>query len=121
RSGVDKEELMSDQRMPFQEFDCYGVAREIAQRVHAAHIPDAELRDQATRAAKSTVLNLCEGLAHKGAPMRHKYFNAAVGRLHETVGAVDLAEAIGALGAEEAQAVAAVGERLRRMLLALMR
>ena len=110
---------MSDQRMPFQDFDCYRVAREIAQRVHAANIPDAELRDQATRAAKSTFLNLCEGLPHRAVPMRRKYFNAALGSLHETVGAVDLAAAIGALGAEEAQAVAALGARLRRMLFAL--
>jgi four helix bundle protein len=112
---------MSDQRMPFQDFDCYAVAREIAKRVHTAHIPDAELRDQATRAAKSTFLNLCEGLPQRGAPLRRKYFTAALGSLHETVGAVDLAEAVGALGAEEAHAVAALGERLRRMLLALMR
>src|SRR5262249_19423934 len=57
--GVSKEELMSDQRMPIQRLECYAVAKEIARRVHAANISDTELRDQATRAAKSTFLNLC--------------------------------------------------------------
>jgi hypothetical protein len=53
--------------------------------------------------------------------MRRKYFRTALGSLNEAVGAVDLAEAIGALGAGEAQAVAALGEQLRRMLVALAR
>jgi hypothetical protein len=53
--------------------------------------------------------------------MRRKYFRCALGSLNETVGAVDLAEAIGALGADEALTVAALAERLRRMLLALTR
>jgi four helix bundle protein len=112
---------MSDQRLNIQKLDCYAVAKEIARRVHAANISDAELRDQATRAAKSTFLNLCEGLPQESMAMRRKYFRCAVGSLNETVGAVDLAEAIGALDAAEAQAVAALADRLRRMLHALAR
>jgi four helix bundle protein len=112
---------MSDQRLNIQKLDCYAVAKEIARRVHAANISDAELRDQATRAAKSTFLNLCEGLPHESVAMRRKYFRTAMGSLNETVGAVDLAEAIGALGATDGQAVGALAERLRRMLFALAR
>jgi four helix bundle protein len=112
---------MSGQHKSIQTLDCYVVAKEIARRVHAANISDAELRDQATRAAKSTFLNLCEGLPQESAAMRRKYFRCALGSLNETLGAVDLAEAIGAFGAEEAQAVAALGERLRRMVFALAR
>jgi four helix bundle protein len=119
--GASKEQLMSDPRVPIQKLDCYIVAKEIARRVHAANILDAELRDQATRAAKSTFLNLCEGLPQVSVAMRRKYFRCALGSLNETVGAVDLAEAIGALGASEAQAVAALAERLRRMLFGLTR
>jgi hypothetical protein len=44
----------------FQQLDAYKVAREIAVRVHEARISDAELCDQATRAAKSAFLGLCE-------------------------------------------------------------
>ena len=36
---------MSVQRLPIQKLDCYVVAKEIARRIHAANIPDPELRD----------------------------------------------------------------------------
>jgi four helix bundle protein len=112
---------MSDQQLPIQRFDSYVAARELARRVHAANIRDPELRDQATRAAKSVFLNLCEGLPHRGPAMRRKYFATALGSLHEAVGAMDLAAAIGAVDAQEALAVQGLGERLRRMLVALSR
>jgi four helix bundle protein len=112
---------MSKSEMPFQRLDSYIAARELARRVHAAKIRDAELRDQATRASKSTFLNLCEGLPNEGAPVRRKYFTAALASLHETVGAVDLANAISAIDPEEAEAVAQLGVRLHKMLFALTR
>src|SRR5689334_19577477 len=112
---------MSVPRMPFQQTDVYVAARDLAHRVHAAKVRDAELRDQATRAAKSVFLNLCEGLPHQGVAMRRKFFASSLGSLHETVGAVDLAAAIGAVDEQDALAVQALGERLRRMLVALMR
>ena len=112
---------MSDQQMPFQRLDSYVAARELARRIHTAKVRDAELRDQATRAAKSVFLNLCEGLPHEGVAMRRKYFATALGSLHEAVGAVDLAAAIGAVDPHEAVVAQALGERLRRMLVALMR
>ena len=80
-----------------QKLDCYQVAKTIAVRVHEARIGDAELRDQATRAAKSTFLQLAEGLPNEGAGMRRKYFVTANNSLHEVVAAVDLAAAIGAI------------------------
>ena len=110
-----------DTRMPFQRLDAYVAARELAGRVHAAKIRDAELRDQATRAAKSAFLNLCEGLASTSAPMRRKFFLAALGSVYEAVGALDLAAVTGAAQEADATAVQALGERLRRMLLALTR
>ena len=43
---------------------------EISKAVHDAGIRDPELRDQATRASKSTVCNLCEGLPSRSSSMR---------------------------------------------------
>ncbi len=106
---------------PFQRLDCYRVARDLAALVHHAAIRDAELRDQATRAAKSAFLCLCEGLPSDRPAVRRKYFDEARGSLHEAVAACDLACAIGALGAEAAAEVQALGLRLRRMLRALIR
>jgi four helix bundle protein len=105
----------------FQNLDCYRVARELAQRVHTARIRDRELRDQATRASKSCFLCLCEGLPNEGAALRHKYFVEARNSLAETVGVVDLAAAIGVVRDDDADAIQALGSRLRRMLSALLR
>jgi four helix bundle protein len=111
---------MTDDRLPFQRLDAYVVAKEIAQRVHAAKIGDRELREQATDAAKSTFLRLSEGLPHDGAALRGKYFTEANGSLHETLAAMDLAAAIGAARPADTAAVQALGVRLKRMLRALM-
>ena len=106
---------------PFQRLDAYRAALELASRVHHARIADAELRDQAGRAAKSVFLNLCEGLPDDRPGVRRRHFGIADGSLHETAGAVDLACAIGALGEAEATAILAVAGRLRAMLRGLMR
>jgi len=55
---------------PFQRLDVYVAARELAALVHTARIADAELRDQATRASKSVVLNLAEGLGNRAIAAR---------------------------------------------------
>jgi len=113
---------MKDENLfQFQRLDVYRVAREIAQRVHTARIRDRELRDQATRASKSCFLCLCEGLPNEGIAMRNKYFVESRNSLAETVGAMDLAAAIGVVRQEDADAVQVLGLRLRRMLTALLR
>ncbi len=111
----------TDRSFPFQRLDVYRCARALAVLVHRLSIRDAELRDQATRAAKSAFLNLCEGLPDDRPAMRRKYFAAADGSLHEALGAVDLAGAIGAAGAEEAAEVHREAVRLRAMLRGLQR
>jgi four helix bundle protein len=111
--------MTTKNRLPFQRLDVYVAAREFARRVHEAKIRDAELRDQATRAAKSTFLNLCEGLPNEGAAMRRKYFTGSSDSLCETLGAMDLSLAIGAVSEEDCEAVHDLGVRLKKMLRAL--
>ena len=106
---------------PFQNLDAYRVARELARSVHESKIRDRELRAQATRAAKSCFLCLCEGLPNEGAAMRHKYFVEARNSLAETVGAMDLAAIIGVARQEDVDTIQELGSRLRKMLTALLR
>jgi four helix bundle protein len=106
---------------PFQRLDVYQFARQLAALVHRLDIRDAELRDQATRAAKSAFLNLCEGLPDDRAAMRRKYFAQADESLHETAGAVDLAAAIGAVPQHRADEVLAIASRVRAMIRGLLR
>ncbi len=111
--------MANDTRFPFQQLDIYRAARELAALVHQARISDAELRDQATRASKSVFLNICEGLPSEAPGIRRRHFAAANGSLHEVVGALDLAQAIGALAPEPASRAQALALRLKRMLRAL--
>ena len=113
--------MTNDQRLPFQRLDVYLVAKELAQRVHEAKISDPELRDQATRAAKSAFLHLCEGLPNRGAAMRRKYFTGANNSLYEALGAMDLATTIGAASQSDGDAVQALGVRFTQLLQALLR
>jgi len=112
--------MMSEPLLPFQTLDVYIVAKTIVRTVHVAKITDAELRDQATRASKSTFLCLCEGLPNEGVALRRKYFNEANNSLHETLGAMDLAATIGAVREQDAATVQALGVRLKRMLRGLL-
>ena len=108
--------MADDTLFPFQRLDAYAVSREIARRVHVAGIRDTELRDQATRASKSTFLNLCEGLPDDRVRVRAKYFADADNSLHETVGAIDLALAIDAIGETDAREIQRLAFRLRGMI-----
>jgi hypothetical protein len=60
-------------------------------------------------------------LLNEGAALRHKYFVESRNSLAETVGAMDLAAAIGVVRQDDADAVQKLRSRLRRMLTALLR
>ena len=107
--------------LPFQKLDVYAVAKELVRRVHAAGIRDAELRDQATRASKSTFLGLCEGLPSDSSGVRKRHFEIANNSLHEVIGAVDLAGVIGVVDAQAAQEILALACRLKPMIRRLPR
>ena len=118
---TDANRSASHQVFPFQRLDVYRFARELAALVQRAAIRDAELRDQATRAAISVFLNLCEGLPDDRAAMRRKYFASAYGSLHEVVGAVDLAAAIGAVAPERAGEILSLAARVGALVHGLSR
>ena len=112
---------MNNEQLPFQRLDSYQVARELARRVHQCKIRDAELRDQATRAAKSAFLGLCEGLPSDSAGVRRRHFEIANNSLHEVIGAVDLAGVIGVVDAQAAGEILALACRLKPMIRRLPR
>jgi four helix bundle protein len=112
--------MENDNRIAMQRMEVYQVALELARRVHEAGLGDPELRDQATRSAKSAFLNLAEGLPHDQAGLRRRHFTIANGSLHETVAAVDLALAIGAVQPEAASVIQALAVRMKNMLRALI-
>ena len=112
---------MNDNLLSFQRLDIYVAAKELARVVHEAGIRDAELRDQATRASKSTFLGICEGLPSNSAGVRRRHFEIANNSLHEVVGAVDLAAPLGLVDPAAANVALALAVRIKRMLRALPR
>ena len=89
----------------FQSLDIYRLARDLAVMVQDARIKDAELRDQATRAAKSCFLNLSEGLPSDQAGVRRRHFSLCNGSLGELSAALDLAAALGAIDVDAARTI----------------
>ena len=112
---------MNDNLLPFQRLDIYVAAKELARCVHEAGIRDAELRDQASRASKSTFLGICEGLPSDSAGVRRRHFEIANNSLHEVIGAVDLAEAIGVVDAELAREILGLAVSVKAMIRRLPR
>ena len=96
--------------------DIYRVSRELVVRVGALKIADRELREQATRAAASVLLQVSEGLPLEGQAARRKYFNEAKGSVCEVAAAVDVAAALGVARTEEVGEILVLASRVKRML-----
>ena len=74
----------------FKALDVYRVSRDLTVHVVRMNIADRELRDQATRAAKSVLLNLSEGLPfEQPGGTRRRHFTLALGSLHELAAALE--------------------------------
>jgi len=105
----------------FMQLDIYRVARELVVRVGALKIADRELREQATRAATSVLLQLSEGLPLEGQAARRKYFNEAKGSVCEVAAAVDVAAALGVARTEEVAEILVIAGLVKQMLWRLSR
>jgi four helix bundle protein len=103
-------------KLPHQRLIAFHVAKELLLAVVAAKIADAEIRDQATRAAKGAALNVAEAAGRAGSKDRARVFMIARGEASEAAAAVELACAI---GATSEQAMAAV-HRIAHELIALL-
>ena len=95
--------------------DIYRVS-ELVVRVGVLKIADRELREQATRAAASVLLQVSEGLPLEGQAARRKYFNEAKGSVCEVAAAVDVAAALGVARTEEVGEILVLASRVKRML-----
>lgn len=100
-------------------FHVYEVARELARAVRPLieriERRDRALADQARRAAQSVMLNVREGNRRVGRDRLHS-FRIAAGSADELVGALDVAEVMGYLTAEQIAAALALADRVLAML-----
>ena len=93
-------------------------ALDLVRAVKASPVGDAELRDQASRACRSTALNIAEASALEGAAKR-RHFGIARGSAVETAAAYELARALGE--SVEADEVVGLAAEVAAMLTALLR
>jgi four helix bundle protein len=104
--------------LPHQSLRVWHRAVKLVQICCAQPPDDAELRNQATRAAKSVALNIAEGAPLAG-PSRRRFFQIARASLVEVAAAYELAAEIGeevptAAIDEEVDAIYAMLSRLMR-------
>ena len=111
----------SNNGLAFMQLDIYRVTRQLVVRVGALKIADRELREQATRAAASILLQLSEGLPLESQAARRKYFNEAKGSACEVAAAVDVAAALGVARGEEVAEILVLAGRVKQMLWRLSR
>jgi four helix bundle protein len=113
--------MQLDNHFSFQKLDVYVAARELVALVVAAKVRDAELRDQATRAAKSSFLAIAEGLPSESVKMRRVFFERARASLCETVAALDVGVVLGVVDGEEYARILDLSRRIEAMLRAMVR
>ena len=106
-------------QIPFMQLPAYLLAKKVAVETQRARIQDSELRDQATRAAKSCFLNLAEGLPSYQAGIRKRHFAIAIGSIAEVAAAIDLAIALEAVDIESGTTLLGDANHLSRQLRAL--
>jgi len=108
-------------QLPHHKLVAYQVAVELLQAVQAANVRDKKLRDEATRAAKSTCLNCAEGAGRVTRADKARAFAIARGEAVEAVAAVEIAALSGDASAEDAARCVAVGSRVVALLTGLIR
>jgi four helix bundle protein len=107
--------------LPHHRLIAYGVAKELLVAVVKAQIRDSELRDQATRAAKSAVLNVAEGASRVSPKDKARAFAIGRGEASEAAAAVEIAALLGAASESSVAEVNAIAHRLCGMLTRLCR
>ena len=111
--------MNDDILFPHQRLDVYVACKELAVLVRKSGIRDANLRDQAVRAADSVFLQLSEGLPSYRPKVRLVFFERARDSLFELVAAIHLACEIGAIEQSAWSAMQSRASRVRQMLIAL--
>lgn len=107
--------------LPHHRLIAFGVAKELLLAVVAANVCDAELKDQATRAAKSACLNCAEAANRVSPKDKARVFAIARGEAGEAAAAVEIAAALGSVSQASMHQVNAIAHRLIAMLTRLSR
>ncbi|HEY2512840.1 MAG TPA: four helix bundle protein [Polyangiaceae bacterium] len=116
---------MTDQptppQLPHHRLVAYQVAVELLLVIKAAGIRDAKLRDEALRAAKSTVLNIAEGAGRATPADKRRAFTIARGEGLEAFAALETAALVGDANPADVERCLPLAQRLYALLTGLLR
>ena len=110
-----------ENKMPVEKLIAYQVAHELLQLVARSQIRDPKLREQAMKAAQSTMLNIAEAVGRWSGADRIRVFRIARGECTEVFAALDIAELSGSCDAAIAAKARAQSGRLYALLTGLTR
>jgi four helix bundle protein len=108
-------------RLPYHSLLAYQRSLDLLRAVKAAAVRDAKLRDEATRAAKGTCLNIAEASARYSKADRARAFAIARGEAVEAVAAVEIAALAGDATEEAAARCIELGSEVYALLTSLIR
>ncbi len=112
---------VSPRPLPHRKLVAYQVAEQFLLAVLACSVSDARLREQATKSAKSTCLNIAEGAGRVGRADKARCYAIARGEAIEAAAAVEIAALCGDARAAAAAEVARLADRLVALLTGLCR
>ena len=108
-------------QLPHHKLVAFAVAKDFLVAILAAKIADGELRNQATRAAKSVALNIAEAAGRASAKDKARVFTIARGELVEAIAALEIAVLIGAASQASLRTALPLADRLVALLTGLCR
>ena len=108
-------------RLPHHRLIAYSVTKELLIAVCSAEIGDAELRDQARRAAKGAALNTAEAASRVSPRDRQRVFGIARGEAAEAAAAIEIAFLMGVVSERTHLQVQALATRACALLTGLCR
>jgi len=107
--------------LPHERLLAYQAACDLVVAVFQAQIRNADLRDQALRAARSTCLNIAEANGRVSPADRKRVFAIARGEASEAAAAVHVASLSGLCAVEYAERVRKIAARTVALLSGLIR
>ena len=107
--------------LPHHNLQVFHVARELLIAVRDAQIRDAKLRDEATRAAKGTCLNIAQGAARVSRADKARAYAIARCEAAEVGAAIEIAVLVGAASSADEARIVTLARRVVSMLTRLIR
>jgi len=112
---------MNHTSLPHRKLIAYQLAVELVSLVARISIDDSVCREHARKSARSAALNIAEAAGRRSDADKSRIFAIARGEAVECIAAIEIAAALGACSASNAEQVVQLGGRVSAILSRLIR